>query len=133
MSNSVLPADRNRLVVIFALFFTIVLLLGIFFMLFFISRNGLDIRLGADINLSDLSDHITVELTIDEPIVLAFPQPIRMVASGPDEGAIPATLAFTNCPHCGGPMLPTKWNPLDGRIEWTCPVCGETGPPLDTP
>ena len=116
MNNSALPTDRGRLIII---------LLGILFMLFSISHNGLNIRLGGDINLSDLGDHITVELTMDEPISLALPQPIQMVTTGPDGEAIPASLAFAHCPSCGGPMLPSKWNPWNGQIEWTCPVCDE--------
>ena len=133
MSNLVQPADRDRLIIILALLASVVVLLGILFMLFSISRNGLNIRLGGDINLSELSDHITVELTMADPITLTLPQSIQMVATGPDGEAIPATLAFANCPQCGGPMLPSKWNPWDGRIEWTCPACGEASAPLDTP
>jgi len=133
MSNSALPTDRGRLIIILALLASVVTLLGILFMLFSISRNGLNIRLGGDINLSDLSDHITVELTMDEPISLALPQPIQMVATGPGGEAIPATLAFAICPNCGGSMLPSKWNLWDGQIEWTCPVCDQLDPPVDSP
>lgn len=139
MSNSVLPVDRERpvdpgrLIILLALLASVVLLLGILFMLFSISRNGLNIRLGGDINLAELGDHITVELTTDEPLVLALPEPVQMVTTGPGGDAIPATLAFANCPQCSGPMLPSKWNPWDGRIEWTCPACGEPSTPLDTP
>ena len=132
MSNSVLPgdrvSDRGRVVIILALLATVVLLLAILFMLFSISRDGLNIRLGGDLNLGDLSDHITVELTMDEPITLALPQPLQMVAAGPDGEPIPATLAFANCATCGGPMLPSNWNICDGRIEWTCPVCDAEAP-----
>jgi len=115
--------DRSRIIVILALLATVILLLAILFMLVSISSNGLDIRLGGDINLSDVSDHLTVELTMDEPIILAMPQPVQMVATGPDGEAIPATLSFVTCPNCGGPMLPSKWNPWNGRIEWACPAC----------
>ncbi|MCK5246529.1 hypothetical protein KAR02_06500 [Candidatus Bipolaricaulota bacterium] len=125
--------DRGRLVIILALLASIVLLLAILFMLVSISRNGLNIRLGGDKDLSDMSDQVTVELTMDEPIVLAIPQPVQMVATGPDGEAIPATLSFVRCPSCNGSMLPSKWNPWTGQIEWTCPACGEAGPPLDTP
>ncbi len=124
--------DRSRVVIALALFAAVVLLLAIFFMLVSINRNGLNIRLGGDISLSDMSDHLIVELTMDEPIVLAV-QPVQMVTTGPDGEAIPATLSFVTCPSCGGPMLPSKWNPWNGEIEWTCPVCGEASQPLDTP
>jgi hypothetical protein len=127
MSNSVLPgdrvSDRGRIVIILALLAAVVLLLAILFMLFSISRNGLSIRLGGDLNFGELRDHITVELTMDEPISLALPQPLQMVAAGPEGEPIPATLAFANCADCEGPMLPSNWNIWDGRIEWTCPVC----------
>ena len=145
MSNSVLPVDRERtadrerpvdpgrLIILLALLASVVLLLGILFMLFSISRNGLNIRLGGDITLAELGDHITVELTTDEPIVLALPEPVQMVTTGPGGEAIPATLAFANCPQCGGPMLPSKWNPWDGRIEWTCPTCDASATPAGKP
>ena len=125
--------DRGRVFIALALLAGVVLLLVILVMLVSISRNGLNFRLSGDINLSDLSDHVTVELTMDEPIVLAVRQPVQMVATGPDGEPIPATLSFATCPSCGGPMLLSKWNPWDGRIEWMCPACGETGPPLDVP
>ena len=135
MTDSVPPShqaqNRGRLILISALIAGVVLLLAILVMLVSISRNGLTLRLSGDINLSELSDHITVALTMDEPIVLAVHQPVQMVATGPDGEPIPATLSFATCPSCGGPMLLSKWNPWDGRIEWTCPACGETGPPLD--
>jgi len=125
--------DRGRLAIFLALFVSIALLLAVLFMLVSIGRNGLSIRLGGDINLSDLTDRITVELSMDDPIVLTIPQPVQMVATGQDGDAIPATLSFVACPSCGGSMLPTKWNPWTGQIEWTCPTCGETGPLLLSP
>ncbi len=137
MTDSVPPGnrtqDRGRVVMILALLASLILSLAILFMLVSISINGLNIRLGGDINLSELSDHITVELTMDEPIALAIPQPLQMVVAGPDEEPIPATLSFATCPNCGGSMLPSKWTPWNGRIEWVCPACGETGPPLTAP
>ena len=133
MSDPILPVDRGRLVIILALLASVVLLLGILFMLFSISRDGLNIHLGVDLNLADLGDHITVEVRTSQPIELALPYPIQMVATGPGGEPIPATLAFANCPLCGGPMLPSKWNPLGGQIEWTCPVCGEAHALPNTP
>lgn len=137
MTDSIPPShqvqDRGRLVIILALIAGAILLLAILFMLISISRNGINFRLSGDINLSDLSDRITVELTMDKPIALAMSQPLQLVATGPDGEPIPATLSFATCPSCGGSMLLSKWNPWDGRIEWICPTCGETGPPLDTP
>ena len=125
--------DRGRVAIFLALFVCIALLLAVLFMLVSIGRNGLSIRLGGDVNLSDMTDRITVELSMDEPIVLAIPQPIQMVAAGPDGDAIPATLSFVSCPSCDGSMLPSKWNPWTGQIEWTCPACGETGPLISNP
>ena len=125
--------DRSRIIIVLALFAAVVLLLAILFMLVSIGRNGLNIRLAGDINLSEMSDHLIVDLTMADPIVLEMPQPVQMVTTGPGGEAIPATLSLVTCPSCNGPMLPSKWNPWNGQIEWTCPVCGETGPPLDTP
>jgi len=125
--------DRSRIIIVLALVAAVVLLLGILFMLVSIGRNGLNIRLGGDINLSEMSDHLTVELITDDPLVLAMPQPVQMVTTGPGGKAIPASLSMVACPSCSGPMLPSKWNPWNGQIEWTCSACGETGPALDEP
>lgn len=137
MSNSVPPgdrvSDRGRIVIILTLLAAVVVLLAILFMLFSISRHGLNIRLGGDLNFGELRDHITVELTMDEPITLTLPQPIQMVATGPDGKPIPASLAFANCATCNGPMLPSNWSIWDGRIEWTCPVCDESAEAASVP
>ena len=29
------------------------------------------------------------------------------------------------CPECGAPMLPVRWSPWSGEIEWACAVCDE--------
>ena len=127
MGNMIHPGnqttDRGRIVIILALFAAIILLLAILFMLFSISRDGLSIRLGGDVNFGELGDRISIQLTMDEPIALSLPQPLQMVASGPDGAPIPATLAFSSCPSCGGSMLPSHWSIWDGHIEWTCPTC----------
>ena len=130
MTDSVSPGtrgqDRSRLPVLLALVVSIALLLAVLIMLISISRNGLDIRLGGDINLADLSEGVTVQLQMNEPVILAIPEPVQLVAAGPEGQAIPATLSFVTCPNCDGSMLPTKWNPWTGQIEWTCPTCGQT-------
>jgi len=125
--------DRSRIIIVLALSAAVVVLLGILFMLVSISRNGLNIRLGGDINLSDMSDHLIVDLTMADPIVLAMPQPVQMVTTGPGGEAIPASLSMVSCPTCNGPMFPSKWNPWSGEIEWTCASCGESSPPLNGP
>ncbi|MFC2083206.1 hypothetical protein ACFLSG_04125 [Candidatus Bipolaricaulota bacterium] len=123
------PGYRGRIAIVLASLASIALLVAILIMLVSISRNGLNIRLSGDINLSDVSDTLTVELTMDEAIVLAMPQPVQMFTTGPDGEAIPAALSLATCPTCGGSMLPSKWNPWSGQIEWTCPACDE----IDTP
>lgn len=125
--------DRGRLAVLVALVASIALLLAVLFMLVLISRNGLDIRLGGDINLADLSKGITVQLQMSAPVILAIPEPVQLVAAGPDGAAIPATLSFVTCSGCNGSMLPSRWNPWTGQIEWTCPTCGQTSLLLPSP
>ncbi len=125
--------DRGDLFIALALVAAILLLAAILVMLISISRNGLDIRVQGDVGVDGLGDQITVHLAADEPIVLSMPQPVQMVATGPDGEAVPATLALATCPECGGPMLPTRWNPWTGEIEWTCPACGETLSEPSTP
>lgn len=125
--------DRGRIAIFFALSVCIVLLLAVLFMLVSIGRNGLSIHLGGDVSLSEMTDRITVELAMDQPVVLAIPQPVQLTATGPDGDAIPATLSFVSCPSCDASMLPSKWNPWTGQIEWLCPSCGETGPSMSSP
>jgi hypothetical protein len=117
--------DRGRLLILSALAATVALLAGILFMLVLISRNGISIHLGGDISLSDASDRISVELSMNEPLVLTMPEPAHLVATGPEGNAIPAALSLAVCPHCGGSMLPGKWNLWTGEIEWVCPACGQ--------
>jgi len=130
MTNSTQPSDRTsdngRIVIILALLASVVLLSAILFLLVSISRNGLHLDLGGNITLGELGDRITVELKIDEPITVGLDQPVQMFASGPNGDPIPVTLGTASCPTCGGSMLPSKWNIWDGRIEWICPVCGDT-------
>jgi len=124
--------DRGRLAASVALLVCGALLLAILFMLISINRNGLAIHLDGDISLSDMGDDITIQLSMDGPIVLTLPQDVQLVATGPDGHPIPANLSFATCPNCGQSMLPVRWNPWSWQIEWMCPACGQASPSLDS-
>jgi hypothetical protein len=120
-----LPA-RSNLAIIIVLCALVVVLGALLFILVSISLNGLDVRVHGDVDLGQLSDQLTIHLVADEPFTLTMPQPVPLEATGPDGEAIAASLALVTCPVCGGPMLPSKWNPWTGQIVWSCPACGET-------
>jgi len=104
------------------------LLLGaILFVLLSIGRTGLTIQVTGTVNLSEVGEQLRIELSMDEPVVLSLDQPAQLVATGPDGAAIPATFSLATCPVCGGAMIPNRWNPWTGEIEWICPTFGTSG------
>jgi len=99
------------------------LLLGILLLLVHIGRHGVRIELTGNVAVTGMHDRIT--LSMSEPVNLVMEEPAQLTASGPGGSAIPASLLLLACPECGGPMLPVRWNPWSGVIEWSCPACGK--------
>ena len=114
----------SRTVQTIALLTCAALLLGILLVLVDIGRGGIRIELGGEVNVTGMHD--TVTLKMSEPVPLAVEEPVRLIASGADGEAIPAALSLLPCPACGASMLPVRWSPWSGDIEWACPTCGET-------
>jgi len=102
----------------------IALLLGILLALIDIGRDGIHLDVGGTIEVVGMPE--SVALSLDDPVTLTMGEPAQLVTSGPDGGAIPAALSLLPCSACGAPMLPVRWNPWSGEIEWSCPACGET-------
>jgi hypothetical protein len=115
---------RGSLVMTVATVASIFLLSAILFTLVWLGRGGLTIHVTGSVSLANDSDQIQVNLTMDAPVVLSLEEPAQLVATGPGGEPIPASFSFAKCPTCGGTMLPSRWNPWNGEIEWTCPTCG---------
>ena len=113
----------NRTVQTIALVTCAGLLLGILLVLAGIGRNGVRIELAGDVNVTGMHD--TVRLSFSEPIPLVMEEPARLITTGADGKAIPATVSLLTCPECGAAMLPVRWSPWSGEIEWACTVCDE--------
>jgi hypothetical protein len=99
------------------------LLLGILLVLVGIGRNGIRIDLSGDVNVTGMHDTIT--LSMSEPVSLLMEEPGHLIATGPNGEAVPAAITLLPCPQCGSPMLPIRWSPWSGEIEWACSVCNE--------
>jgi hypothetical protein len=116
----------NRAVQTIALITCAALLFGILLVLVGIGRNGIRIELSGDVNVTGMHD--TVRLTMPDSVSLVMEEPAHLLATGAEGQPIPATISLLPCAECGASMVPTRWNPWSGVIEWSCPVCGETAP-----
>ena len=113
----------NRTVQTIALAACAGLLLGILLVLAGIGRNGVRIELAGDVHVTGMYD--TVRLSVSEPVPLTTEEPAHLITTGPGGEAVPATLSLLPCPECGTSMLPVRWSPWSGEIEWVCPACAE--------
>ena len=113
----------NRALQILTLTVLIALLAGVLFVLADLSRHGIRLELSGSIHVTGTPEEIGLRL--EAPVTLAFADPVDLAVGGPDGGEIAANLSLLACPTCGSPMLPVRWNPWTGEIEWTCTECGE--------
>ena len=111
----------NRTIQTLALVACAGLLLGILLVLAGIGRNGVRIELAGDVNVTGMHD--TIALTVSDPVSLEMEEPGRLIATGPEGEPIPAAVSLLPCSECGASMLPVRWSPWSGEIEWACPVC----------
>ncbi len=102
----------------------IALLGGLLFVLLDISQNGITINLSGEVGLG-----AGVAPQIGGEITLVMPEPVDLIATGPDSGPVPADLSIAPCPKCGGKFIPIKWNAWTGDITWRCLDCGYIGEP----
>jgi len=101
-----------------------ILLIGILAILLFvlidIDQHGVTIHVTGRVNLANPGTGVLGKVN------LVMNQPVSLVATGPGNAPIPANLAVATCPKCGGSMVPVRWNPITGEIEWRCLECGYT-------
>jgi hypothetical protein len=116
-------SSMNRIVQTIALVTCAGLLLGILLVLAGIGRNGVRIELAGDVNVTGMHDAIS--LSFSEPVPLVMEEPAHLITTGADGKAVPTTVSLLPCPECGASMLPVRWSPWSGEIEWACPVCNE--------
>jgi hypothetical protein len=114
----------NRTVQTIALIACAGLLLGIVILLAGIGRNGIRIELSGDVHVVGMYE--TVRLSMSEPIPLVMEEPAHLITTGADGKAVSTTVSLLTCPECGASMLPVRWSPWSGVIDWACPVCDET-------
>jgi len=114
----------NRTLQTIALITCAALLLGILLVLAGIGRHGVRIELAGDVQVTGMPD--AVELTMPDAVSLVMEGPAELVAGGTADAPIPATLSLLPCPECGASMVPIRWSPWSGEIEWACPICGAT-------
>ncbi len=103
------------------------LLVGMLFILVQINRQGLTINIKGQVKLADATTGVMGKVS------LVMEEPVNLIATGPDKEAIPANLSVAPCPQCGGSMVPVRWYPLSGEIEWRCLECGYTSEAPETP
>lgn len=113
----------NRTIQTIALVTCAALLLGILLVLAGIGRKGIRIELAGDVNVTGMHD--TISLSFSEPVPLFMQEPGRLITTGPDGKPVSTTVSLLPCPECGASMLPVRWNPWSGEIEWACPICDD--------
>ncbi len=113
----------NRTVQIVTLIACAFLLLGILIVLAGIGRHGVRIELAGDVHVVGMPE--TVRLSMPDPVPLVMAEPGELITTGPGGAAVPAAITLLPCPECGASMLPVRWSPWSGDIEWACPVCNE--------
>jgi len=111
----------NRAIQILILVVLTALLAGVLFTLIDIARNGVRLELAGSVDVRGMPQEIA--LSMGEPVTLVLDDSANLTVTGPDGGSLPASLSLLPCPECGAPMLPVRWNPWSGEIEWACTSC----------
>ncbi|HHR86342.1 hypothetical protein J7K60_05300 [Candidatus Bipolaricaulota bacterium] len=106
----------RQIVIIAATAAVIVLLVGILAAIIHLERAGITVNVTGSVGLENATGGID----------LSMPQPVNLVATGPENQPVPADLSIFRCPKCGGTMLPVRFNVINGEITWKCTKCGYT-------
>ncbi len=92
------------------------LLAGMLIVLIQFSKDGLALHVSGEVGLTNATAGVN----------LVMPDPVSLIATGPDKEAIPTDFSVLRCPECGGDMIPVRYNLFTGDITWRCIDCGYT-------
>ena len=106
----------KQIAIVAATLAVICLLAGILVVLIQVGRTGVTVNVTGKVGLENVAGGID----------LAMPNPVNLIATGPESEPIPANLSIFRCPECSGTMLPVRFNVLNGEITWKCTECGYT-------
>jgi len=106
----------KQIAIVAATVAVIFLLAGILVALIHVGRTGMTVNVTGIVGLENAAGGIG----------LTMPNPVNLIATGPESEPIPADLSIFRCPKCGGTMLPVRFNVLNGEITWKCTECGYT-------
>jgi len=104
------------------------LLAAILAFLVVLTQSGIRIQYAGDVRVIGMPSEI--QLRFAEPAVVEFAEGSTVTAAVSGDAASPVAIAFASalCPNCGGAMLPVRYHPFTGKIEWACPKCDALGP-----
>ncbi|MBN1858268.1 hypothetical protein JW848_03575 [Candidatus Bipolaricaulota bacterium] len=90
---------------------------GLMFVLVGVQRDGIRIRVEGNVMLGSSYGEgpARVELVMSNPVQLIGAE---------EDGSLSAEIGILNCPDCGGVMVPSRWSPFSGELEWQCASCG---------
>ena len=91
-----------------ALIALIGLLATVLAVLWQINREGVTVHLSGQVKLVDAATGVAGEVS------LVMSEPVNLIATGPQDTPVLASLSVVPCPQCGGNMLPVGWNLFSG-------------------
>jgi predicted RNA-binding Zn-ribbon protein involved in translation (DUF1610 family) len=96
------------------------LLVGMLIVLIQFSKDGLTVHVSGEVGLANATTGVSGQVN------LVMPEPVNLIATGPDKEPIPTDVSILRCPECGGDMIPVRYNLFTGDITWRCTDCGYT-------
>jgi len=90
---------------------------GLMYILIGVQRDGIRIHVEGEVMLGSTRSEgpAVVELVMADPVQLIGAE---------EDGSLSAEIGILSCPGCGAAMVPTRWNPFSGELEWQCVSCG---------
>lgn len=90
---------------------------GLMYVLVGVQRDGIRIHVAGEVTLggSRSEGPAVVELIMSNPVRLSGTE---------EDGSLTAQIGILDCPDCGGVMVPSRWSPFSGELEWKCISCG---------
>jgi hypothetical protein len=103
------------------------LLAAILVVLIQVNRNGIQISYSGDLKIVGMPDEIALRMA--EPVRLTMPEGTQLTAAFPDGQSIPLSISLAAGPDGDGTLIPARWNPFTGVIEWRRLSSDETSSP----